>query len=86
MIELISDYGSWVRVNLNHLRVFAAVADEGNLTKAAKKLSISQPAVSVQLAELEAALGSVLVHRHSRGAGLQLGPPDVLPKTGPRSH
>ncbi len=49
------------------LRVFQAVAHEGNLTHASKKLHISQSALSRQISSLEYALGISLFHRHARG-------------------
>lgn len=54
-------------LNLNHLRIFRAVLDQGSITGAAAVLRISQPAVSRQLAEFEAALGTRLVDRLPRG-------------------
>jgi DNA-binding transcriptional LysR family regulator len=57
-------------MNLNQLRAFTAVAREGNLTRAAQALRLSQPAVSKQLAELEADLGSALFDRLPRGVRL----------------
>lgn len=49
------------------LRVFAAVAEKGSFTLAAKALGISQPAVSQNVAELEKDLGKELFSRR-RGA------------------
>lgn len=57
-------------MNLNQLRVFAAVAKEQSITRAAQVLKISQPAVSKQLADLEAAVGTPLVDRLPRGIRL----------------
>jgi len=57
-------------INLNQLRVFKAVFDEGSITAAARRLRISQPAVSKQLAELEESLGTTLVDRLPRGVRL----------------
>lgn len=57
-------------MNLNQLRVFAAVAREQSITAAAKALKISQPAVSKQLAELEQTVGTALVDRLPRGIRL----------------
>ena len=45
------------------LRVFLTVAQEGSFTLASKKLHVSQPAVSQNIAELEKTLGSVLFER-----------------------
>ncbi|MFJ2771875.1 LysR family transcriptional regulator [Streptomyces sp. NPDC087300] len=50
-------------LELRHLRCFLAVADEGNITRAAARLRITQPAASRTLAALEDALGSRLVDR-----------------------
>jgi DNA-binding transcriptional LysR family regulator len=57
-------------MNLNQLRVFRAVLEEGSITRAARALRISQPAVSKQLAELEVSLGTSLVDRLPRGIRL----------------
>jgi DNA-binding transcriptional LysR family regulator len=57
-------------INLNQLRVFKAVFEEKSLTAAARRLRISQPAVSKQLAELEQTVGVVLVDRLPRGVQL----------------
>jgi len=57
-------------VNLNHLRVFAAIADASSITGGAQALKISQPAASKQLAELEANVGLALVDRLPRGVRL----------------
>lgn len=54
-------------MNLNQLRVFDAIAEEGSITSAARRLRISQPAVSKQLSELENALGAPLFDRLPRG-------------------
>jgi DNA-binding transcriptional LysR family regulator len=57
-------------LNFNHLAIFLAVAEEGNLTRAGERLFISQPAVSKQLRELEKSLGQALFHRLSKGVRL----------------
>ncbi|TVO59296.1 LysR family transcriptional regulator [Denitromonas halophila] len=49
------------RVSLKQLRALVAVADTGSFTLAARRLHITQPAVSMQLRELEAIVGEVLV-------------------------
>jgi len=45
------------------LRVFKAVASEGSFTKAAKKLGVSQPAISQNVAAIEESLGVQLFER-----------------------
>ena len=47
-------------ISLNQLRVFWAVAHSESLTRAAKQLGVTQPALSQQLAKLENALGGLL--------------------------
>ena len=53
-------------LNYHHLRYFRAVADEGNLTRAAEKLNLSQSALSTQIRTLEARLGHALFERQGR--------------------
>jgi len=57
-------------MNLHHLTIFDAVAREKNLSRAAERLSISQPAVSKQLQLLERTLGTPLVDRLPKGVRL----------------
>ena len=57
-------------MELRHIRYFAAIAREGNISRAAKKLGLSQPALSKQLSELEACLGQKLIARGGRGITL----------------
>lgn len=54
------------RLNYNHLRYFWAVAHEGNLTRAAEHLYISQSALSIQIQKLEASLGHALFERRGK--------------------
>jgi DNA-binding transcriptional LysR family regulator len=49
------------------LRAFLAVAREGNLTRAATRLHVTQPAVSLQIKNLQEMLGVVLFTRTSHG-------------------
>lgn len=52
------------------LRLFHSVAEAGSLTEAARRLHISQPALSRQILALEQVLGAKLFHRHARGLAL----------------
>jgi DNA-binding transcriptional LysR family regulator len=54
-------------LDLRHLRYFAAVADEGQMSRAAVRLNLAQPALSQAIASLERELGIQLLVRHSRG-------------------
>ena len=51
-------------------RTFLAVADAGSVTEAARRLFVSQPAVSAEIASLEASLGVRLFARTRRGVHL----------------
>jgi len=50
-------------LNFNHLRYFWAVAHDGNLTRAAERLNLSQSALSVQIQKLEHQIGHLLFER-----------------------
>jgi DNA-binding transcriptional LysR family regulator len=52
------------------LLYFVTVADEGQMTRAAGKLHLAQPALSQAIAKLEAELGVQLLERHARGVTL----------------
>ena len=54
------------RDNLSDLSIFLAVAREGNFTRAAAKLGMSQPAISQTIRELEERLGIRLLTEMSR--------------------
>ena len=53
-------------VEMRHLRLVAAIADQGSMTAAARVLDLTQPALSHQLRELEARLRSPVFVRTSR--------------------
>ena len=58
------------RLKMRHLRTLVAVAEHGSLVRAAKALSISQPAVTKTLAELEDIAGHRLCERTPKGVTL----------------
>src|SRR5215470_2508238 len=67
-----SDFMPWDdrtkrRLKLRDLDVLLAVVETGSMGKAAKRLNISQPAISKAIVELEDALGVRLVDRSRRG-------------------
>ena len=57
-------------IELRQLRVFAAVADAGTHTRAARALGISQSTVSETLSALERALGVSLFRKAAKGMAL----------------
>ena len=59
-----------VGVELRHLRYFAAVAELRNVTQAAGRLRVAQPALSRQIQDLEEELGVKLLERSTRGIKL----------------
>ncbi len=52
------------------LRLFDCVADAGSFTEAARRLHMSQPALSRQIQALEDSVGAKLFHRHARGLAM----------------
>ena len=57
-------------LNLKQLEYFVAIAEEGQITAAARRLHISQPPLSYELAQLERELDTQLVRRGPRGVTL----------------
>jgi LysR family transcriptional activator of nhaA len=53
-------------LNYHHLRYFRAVAHDGNLTRTAERLNLSQSALSTQIKQLEGRLGHALFERRGR--------------------
>src|SRR5262245_53395550 len=55
------------RLNLRDLHIFLGVAQAGSMAQAAKRLAISQPAVSRAIAGIEHTLGVTLFDRSRQG-------------------
>ncbi|GLC94618.1 LysR family transcriptional regulator [Cupriavidus sp. TA19] len=66
-------------LDLHHLRAFVAVAREGNLTRAAQRLHLTQPAVSLQLKALQSAWRIKLFERTAAGLTLTADGTALLP-------
>ena len=58
--------------HLSQYKIFYEVAKAGNISKAAKELFISQPALSKSISKLEESLGITLFARNSRGVALTM--------------
>ncbi|MGE3275708.1 MAG: LysR substrate-binding domain-containing protein [Vicinamibacterales bacterium] len=54
------------RLELRHLRYFRVVAEELHFGRAATRLAVSQPSLSVQIRHLEDIVGATLLERHTR--------------------
>lgn len=57
-------------MELRHLRYFVSVAEELNFTRAAERLHIAQPSLSVQIQKLEQEVGAELLARQGRNVRL----------------
>ena len=57
-------------LEIRQLRYFVVVAQEGQMTRAARRLALAQPALSQAMARLEAQVGVKLLERHPRGVAL----------------
>ncbi|WP_144143833.1 LysR family transcriptional regulator [Paraburkholderia sp. BCC1884] len=66
-------------MDLTLLRAFVTVAREGNLTRAAVQLHLTQPAVSLQIKHLQETLGVTLFTRTSHGLSLTRDGQTLLP-------
>jgi DNA-binding transcriptional LysR family regulator len=62
------------------LHYFVTVAEDGQMTRAARKLNLAQPALSRAISQLESELGIQLLDRHARGVTLTAAGEAFLPK------
>jgi len=69
-------------VNIEAVRAFVAVAEDGQFQQAAARLDVSQQAVSKRIAVLEAELGTALFKRTPSGAALTQDGRTFLPHAG----
>jgi monoterpene epsilon-lactone hydrolase len=70
-------------IELRHLRAFVAVAEELNFSRAAKRLFMTQPALSRQIRSLERLIGVELLRRSTRQVELTLAGEAMLHRTRP---
>jgi LysR family nitrogen assimilation transcriptional regulator len=76
-------YGAWstrIWMDIKQLRYFVSIARHGSFSRASTHLRIAQPALSSQIAALEAQLKTQLLVRHSRGIGLTESGKALLPR------
>jgi DNA-binding transcriptional LysR family regulator len=66
-------------LNLRDIRAFIAVAQAGNFTKAAQRMHLSQPALTVQVQRIEETVGARLFDRNSRNVSLTPTGRELLP-------
>ncbi len=73
-------------LNLRQVRALLAVAEHGSFTRAASLLHLSQPALTVQIRQLEQTLGHRLLDRTSRGVSLTRVGRELLPRLAKTVH
>lgn len=61
---------TFVDVSLTHIQSFVAVAEEGHVGRAARRLHLTQPPISRHILALEDELGTPLFERTARGMRL----------------
>lgn len=67
-----------MNAELRHIRAFLAVAHQGTFTRAASVLGMSQPTLTVQIRQLEEALGTRLFDRNNRRVHLTAAGRDIV--------
>ena len=65
-------------IDLRHLRCFVAVAECGQVSRAAEQMHLAQPALSQSIRQLERELGVALFERHPRGMRLTTAGDELL--------
>jgi hypothetical protein len=55
------------RMHYRHLYYFVRIVEAGSFSQASRTIHVAQPALSQQIAELEASLGLPLLQRSARG-------------------
>jgi DNA-binding transcriptional LysR family regulator len=70
MMTMRDAHGGNGGMDIRQMQYFLCLAQEGNVTRAARRLNIVQPALSMQIAKLEKSLGHKLFERAAQGMSL----------------
>ncbi|MGI9313179.1 MAG: hydrogen peroxide-inducible genes activator [Luminiphilus sp.] len=68
------------RLTFKQIRYFQAIAEAGSFRRAADRLGVKQPTLTVQIAALEAALATTLFERHRSGVVITPAARELLPR------
>ena len=68
------------RLTFKQIRYFQAIAEAGSFRRAADRLGVKQPTLTVQIAALEATLATTLFERHRSGVVLTPAARELLPR------
>jgi DNA-binding transcriptional LysR family regulator len=68
-----------INLNIRHMEAFVAIARTGNFTRASQALHLSQPSLTVQIHQLEDALGVRLLDRNTRSVKLTKISQELIP-------
>ena len=68
------------RLTFKQIRYFQAIAEAGSFRRAADRLGVKQPTLTVQIAALEAALATTLFERHRSGVVMTPAARELLPR------
>ena len=60
-------------LTFKQIRYFQAIAEAGSFRRAADRIGVKQPTLTVQMAALEATLGTILFERNRTGVGVNTG-------------
>ncbi|OYU73459.1 MAG: LysR family transcriptional regulator, partial [Burkholderiales bacterium PBB5] len=67
-------------MELRHLRCFVVLAEERHFGRAAGRLAMTQPPLSMAIQQLEASVGARLFERNSRGVAITAAGAALLPR------
>ena len=68
------------QLSFKQIRYFQAIAESGSFRRAADRIGVKQPTLTVQMAALESTLGTILFERNRSGVVLTPAARDLLPR------